>query len=235
MVCYSIIIGGTHKKENGQESAGYVMQNSCCGINRIGNFKGFIMKTFCLFIISIAVILSSCNNKTSSVKVDEDGNNSLQENLIKEGWVFDSPQGGDLGDEYGVKPIYGVHDNYFDITIGEGCSVAIKIMDVTSGKCIRYVYVPENETVTVTEIPQGQYFLKLAYGKDWMENDTDSITQGKFTKKAFFEKSTESYNFGKKNTGDFVNYSLKINVVDETTENNFTTVSISEDEFNKNY
>ena len=235
MVCYSIIIGGTHKKENGQESAGYVMQNSCCGINRIGNFKGFIMKTFCLFIISIAVILSSCNNKTSSVKVDEDGNNSLQENLIKEGWVFDSPQGGELGDEYGVKPIYGVHDNYFDITIGEGCSVAIKIMDVTSGKCIRYVYVPENETVTVTEIPQGQYFLKLAYGKDWVENDTDSITQGKFTKKAFFEKSTESYNFGKKNTGDFVNYSLKINVVDETTENNFTTVSISEDEFNKNY
>ena len=193
------------------------------------------MKIFYLFIVGIVVVLSSCNNRTSSVKVDEVGNNLLQENLIKEGWEFETPQGGELGDEYGVKPIYGVHDNYFDITIGEGCSVAIKIMDVTSGKCIRYVYVPENETVTVTEIPQGQYFLKLAYGKDWMENDTDSITQGKFTKKAFFEKSTESYNFGKKNTGDFVNYSLKINVVDETTENNFTTVSISEDEFNKNY
>ena len=193
------------------------------------------MKIFYLFVVGIFVVLASCNNKTRSVKVDEVGNNSLQENLIKEGWEFESPQGGELGDEYGVKPIYGVHDNYFDITIGEGCSVAIKIMDVTSGKCIRYVYVPENETVTVTEIPQGQYFLKLAYGKDWMEKDTDSITQGKFTKKAFFEKSTESYNFGKKNTGDFVNYSLKINVVDETTENNFTTVSISEDEFNKNY
>ena len=193
------------------------------------------MKIFYLFVVGIFVVLASCNNKTRSVKVDEVGNNSLQENLIKEGWEFETPQGGELGDEYGVKPIYGVHDNYFDITIGEGCSVAIKIMDVTSGKCIRYVYVPENETVTVTEIPQGQYFLKLAYGKDWMEKDTDSITQGKFTKKAFFEKSTESYNFGKKNTGDFVNYSLKINVVDETTENNFTTVSISEDEFNKNY
>ena len=210
------------------------MQNSCCGINRIGNFKGFIMKTFCLFIISIAVILSSCNNKTSSVKVDEDGNNSLQENLIKEGWVFDSPQGGDLGDEYGVKPIYGVHDNYFDITIGEGCSVAIKIMDVTSGKCIRYVYVPENVTVTVTEIPQGQYFLKLAYGKDWMIHNTDSVTFGKFTRRSFYEKSTNSYNFGEKNTGDFVNYSLKINVIDDTSENNFTTVSISEKEFEKN-
>ena len=169
------------------------------------------MKIFYLFVVGIFVVLASCNNKTRSVKVDEVGNNSLQENLIKEGWEFESPQGGELGDEYGVKPIYGVHDNYFDITIGEGCSVAIKIMDVTSGKCIRYVYVPENETVTVTEIPQGQYFLKLAYGKDWMIHNADSVTYGKFTKKAFFEKSTESYNFGKKNTGDFVNYSLKIN------------------------
>ena len=190
------------------------------------------MKIFYLFVVGIFVVLASCNNKTRSVKVDEVGNNSLQENLIKEGWEFESPQGGELGDEYGVKPIYGVHDNYFDITIGEGCSVAIKIMDVTSGKCIRYVYVPENETVTVTEIPQGQYFLKLAYGKDWMIHNADSVTYGKFTRRAFYEKSANSYNFGEKNTGDFVNYSLKINVVDETSENNFTTVPISEREFN---
>ena len=176
----------------------------------------------------------SCNNKTNSLKIDEQGNNTLQENLIKDGWVFESPQGGELGDEYGIKPIYGVHDNYFDITIGEGCCVAIKIMDVASGKCIRYVYVPENETVTVTEIPQGQYFLKLAYGKDWMIHNTDSIIDGKFTKKAFYEKSTNLYNFGEKNTGDFVTYSLKINVIDDTSDNNFTTVSISENEFNQN-
>ena len=42
----------------------------------------------------------------------------------------------------------------------------------------------------------------------------------------------KSDKFGEKNTGDFVNYSLKINVVDETSENNFTTVPISEREFN---
>lgn len=190
------------------------------------------MKIFYLFIVSIFVVLSSCNNKANLIKVNEEGNNSLQENLIKDGWEFESPIGGELGDEYGVKSIYGVHDNYFDITIGEGCCVAIKIMDVTSGKCIRYVYVPENETVTVTEIPQGQYYLKLAYGKDWMIHKTDSISFGKFTRRAFYEKSTNSYNFGEKNSGDFVNYSLKINVIDETSENNFTTVPISEHEFN---
>lgn len=192
------------------------------------------MKIFHLIIVGIIGVLSSCNNKASSVKVDEDGNNTLQENLINNGWEFETPKGGELGEEYGVRPIYGVHDNYFDITIGEGCSVAIKIMDVASGKCIRYVYVPENETVTVTEIPQGQYFLKLAYGKDWMIHNTDSIIDGKFTKKAFYEKSTNLYNFGEKNTGDFVTYSLKINVIDDTSDNNFTTVSISENEFNQN-
>ena len=192
------------------------------------------MKIFHFIIVGIIGGLSSCNNKANSVKTDEEGNNTLQENLIKEGWEFESPQGGELGDEYGVKSIYGVHDNYFDITIGEGCSVAIKIMDVASGKCIRYVYVPENVTVTVTEIPQGQYFLKLAYGKDWMIHNTDSVTFGKFTRRSFYEKSTNSYNFGEKNTGDFVNYSLKINVIDDTSENNFTTVSSSEKEFEKN-
>ena len=76
------------------------------------------MKIFYLFVVGIFVVLASCNNKTRSVKVDEVGNNSLQENLIKEGWEFESPKGGALGDDYGVKPIYRVHDNYFDITIG---------------------------------------------------------------------------------------------------------------------
>ena len=61
------------------------------------------MKIFHFIIVGIIVVLSSCNNKVNSVKIDEEGNNTLQENLIKEGWEFESPQGGELGDEYGVK------------------------------------------------------------------------------------------------------------------------------------
>lgn len=37
----------------------------------------------------------------------------------------------------------------------------------------KYVYVLENETVTVTKIPQGQYYLKLAYGKNRMLHNTE--------------------------------------------------------------
>ena len=99
---------------------------------------------------------------------------------------------------YGVTPVRGLQDNYFDITVGKGYSVAIKIMDAVTNHCIRYVYIPEEQTITINEIPQGQYYLKLAYGNDWMSYQTDSITIGKFSSEAFYERSIETYNFGYK-------------------------------------
>lgn len=45
-------------------------------------------------------------------------------------------------------------------------------MNKTTDECIRYVYVPENSTVNIQMIPQGEYYLKLAYGKDWMNMKT---------------------------------------------------------------
>lgn len=124
---------------------------------------------------------------------------SVQEELISQGWCIETPEGCELSEKYGVKPIYGIQDNYFDIHIGTGFSVAIKIMNASTGKCIRYVYVPEGETVTVGQILQGVYFLKLAYGRDWMEMQTDDGVIGKFTRGSFYEKSTSNYNFGEKN------------------------------------
>ena len=112
--------------------------------------------------------------------------------------------------------------------------MAIKIVDASSEKCIRYVYVPEGESITVSQIPQGRYYLKLAYGKDWMELSDGVTVKGKFTRSPFYEKSASSYDFGKKNSQSFVNYSLELNVINGDTENNFETVAISEEEFNQN-
>lgn len=88
----------------------------------------------------------------------------------------------------GIKPVYGLQDNYFDITIGQGFSVAVKIMSLNESKCIRYIFVPEGQTVTVNEIPQGKYYLKLAYGNDWMVKLRKSYFR-KFTKNAFMRKA----------------------------------------------
>lgn len=191
------------------------------------------MRLFYYALFAMMMITTSCRQ----VHQNQDKKatlNKTQQRLIDEGWTMKELQGGELGESYGVKPVYGIQDNYFDIIIGEGCCVVIKIVNASTEKCIRYVYIPENEEVTISEIPQGLYYLKLAYGKDWMELPTDSIVHGKFTKSTFYERSTKAYDFGRKNSQDFVNYRLEINVVDGEAENNFHTEQITEEEFEKN-
>ena len=56
---------------------------------------------------------------------------------------------------------------------------------------------------------------------------------GKFTRNAFYEKSREYYDFGKKNSMQEINYDLRINVREEVGMNNFETSPISEEEFLK--
>ena len=153
-----------------------------------------------------------------------------QQKLLDAGWTNETPNE-DMSEDYGVKPIYGIQDNYFDIVMGSGCNVAVKIMDLRTDKCIRYVYVAENTTTTVQEIPQGVYYLKLAYGYDWMEIKTENGKHGKFTRNISYERSQETFDFGAKNSRKEINYRLEINAVDSKLENNFLTSSINEDEF----
>lgn len=155
---------------------------------------------------------------------------AAQQKLLDAGWTVETPNE-DLTEEYGIKPVYGIQDNYFDITIGHGCNVAVKIVDLRTDKCIRYVYVAENSTTTVQEIPQGVYYLKLAYGYDWMEFDNGTGKIGKFTRNVSYEKSQDTFDFGVKNSRTEVNYRLEINVIDSKLENNFLTTTISEEEF----
>ena len=81
-------------------------------------------------------------------------------------------------------------------------------------------------------IPQGQYYLKLAYGKDWMEyNNGDGTITGKFTKNVSYDKSVDVFDFGKKNSSNIVSYVLQINVVNSQLQNNFGTIEITENAF----
>ncbi len=189
------------------------------------------MKKLATFIFS-ALVIVGCNNTPKNIQAAHE-NSEYQEKLMRDGWTYEELSSEELDEEYGVKPVYGIQDNYFDITMGDGYNVAVKIVDASTDKCIRYAVVAENSTTTVSQIPQGKYYLKLAYGRDWMELETDSITIGKFTRNAFYERSREVYDFGKKNSQQEVNYDLRINVSDEAGMNNFETTPISEAEFLK--
>lgn len=193
-------------------------------------------KFIILAVIVLGIIETGCSNSgTSIAKQDTPNFSEVQELLIEKGWYIpETAPNGELPKEYGVKSKYGQQDNYFDIEIGKGCDVVIKIMDEVTDKCIRYVFVPENTTVNIQMIPQGTYYLKLAYGKDWMEyNNGDGTIEGKFTSNVSYSKSVDVFDFGKKNSSSVISYVLQINVKDSYLQNNFGTVSISESEFMK--
>ena len=176
--------------------------------------------------------LTACHNKGDVRNSEKEKPTLAQQKLLDAGWTAAAPSE-DLTEEYGMEPVYGLQDNYFDITMGKGCNVAVKIMDLKTNKCIRYVYVAENTTTTVQEIPQGVYYLKLAYGYDWMERETENGKQGKFTRNVAYERSQDTFDFGVRNSGAEISYSLEINVADSKRENNFITVPIDEEEFMK--
>lgn len=197
------------------------------------------MKTYkillSLLVVFVSVTIGGCANNASNNQSGTITLSDSQNNLISEGWYIPKIKpSGELPKEYGVKSKFGQQDNYFDIEIGKGCDVAIKIMDVATDKCIRYVFVPENSSANIQMIPQGKYYLKLAYGKDWMEYDNgDGTLSAKFTSNVTYDRSTDIFDFGKKNSSNVVNYLLQINVVDSELQNSFGTVEISESEFMK--
>lgn len=197
------------------------------------------MKTYkillSLLVVFVSVTIGGCANNAFNNQSEAITLSDSQNNLISEGWYIPKIKpSGELPKEYGVKSKFGQQDNYFDIEIGKGCDVAIKIMDVATDKCIRYVFVPENSSANIQMIPQGKYYLKLAYGKDWMEYDNGNGTlNAKFTSNVTYDRSTDIFDFGKKNSSNVVNYLLQINVVDSELQNSFGTIEISESEFMK--
>ena len=164
----------------------------------------------------------------------EDGANEItayQQELQESGWTFEQPEDDDMPEKYGITPVRGILDNYFDIELGEGYDMAVKIVDMESGDVVRYVFVREGTTATITEIPAGKYYLKLAYGHGWMVYHEGDVLIGKFTDDIAYEKSDEIFDFGAKNSIDAVSYSLKINVRHDSRYENFATSEITEEDF----
>ena len=112
------------------------------------------LKIFIAFAIITLLSLTGCNGRRfQENNSDSIESNSLHVQLIGEGWYFPKtvPEG-ELPKEYGVKSKFGQQDNYFDIEIGNGCDVAVKIVDESTDQCIRYVLVPENSSANVQMI-----------------------------------------------------------------------------------
>lgn len=120
--------------------------------------------------------------------------NSLTEKPIKESAYKGnqlkngtSPYDGAFG-----KGIYNHnHNNWIEFENGNSYDAVVCLVNTNSGRTIRNEYIQAGSTFKMTNIPNGTYYIKAFYGKDWNPNKTMNNGQikGGFDTDFHFSKS----------------------------------------------
>jgi hypothetical protein len=132
--------------------------------------------------------------------------------------------------------MYGTVENYLNLIVGGGADVVIKLIDLQTDICSRYVLVNSNSSFRISNIPEGKYYLKIAYGKKWFSKISDGICIGKFTSNAIYEKDEETLDFRLSQETDgysIPSYEVSLDVVSSVIQNSLSSNEISEEEFNR--
>jgi hypothetical protein len=167
-------------------------------------------------------------------------------------WEKESSSTGDKPECENISPEYDYNlKNKLLINVGNNTDVVVKLMKY-SGDCIRIAYIKAGDNYSIQNIPEGYYYLKIAYGKDFRKYTKDGQCIVKFMRDASYEKGSEKldfYKIKKPNTieGDYEyenwevpSFELSLNI--EYTKNtkytsdsfhDFQSNKISESEFNK--
>ena len=214
------------------------------------------MKHTLLLILLLAILFnSSCNSNSSSNNYSTPDNGDLNETftekkeltpeeqyqqekqkLISDGWEESGIENGLMPSCYNFTPKYDKSiDNYLEINVGGGTDVAIKLMNLNSEKCVRYVFVNSGSSYQIRNVPQGEYYLKIAYGKEWLSKIESNQCIGKFIRNPLYEKGEDKMDFSIQNTYDGYNvpsFRLSLDVVSTNLMNSFSSHNISESDFN---
>jgi hypothetical protein len=130
-------------------------------------------------------------------------------------------------------------DNYLRINVGSHTNVVVKLMQrrPDGDVCIRMAFIRRNESTAMKNIPEGDYYLKIAYGSDWRQKVIDNQCVGKFMENAHYEIGKErlSYNIVHQIDRDQIpSYELTLDMITVKAKNKkFNVNTISEAEFNK--
>lgn len=218
------------------------------------------MKIFYINLLLISMVFISCrsNNADSTTQIPENGDltstfteqqatetsltpdqllDQERNRMIKEGWQENNLQNGLMPSCYNFSPKYNPStDNYLKINIGSGTDMVAKLMNASSGICVRYVFINRLSSYSIRNIPEGVYYLKLAYGKEWLSKVENSRCIGRFLRNPMYEKGTDLLDFNIIRNADgysIPSYEISLDVVSSTINNSFSTSNISEEEFNK--
>lgn len=127
-------------------------------------------------------------------------------------------------------------DNYLEIKVGSNTDVVVKLMNRKTDQCIRYVFVRSLDTYRVKNIPEGIYYLKIAYGRNWRQKEIDGKLVGKFVSNALYKIGSEDLDYNiiyHTNSYQIPSYQVSLDVMNVFTADIFETEAITEEEFNK--
>lgn len=160
----------------------------------------------------------------------------LKDSLKFAGWKEENFSNGQLPSCYNFKPSKSNIDNYLEINVGRGTDVAVKIMNSKTNNCIRYLFINRGTTYKAKNIPEGTYYLKIAYGMNWVSKLISGKCIGKFIKNPLYEKGQDILDFNlihDKDGYSIPSFRLSLDVIETDISNSFESENISELEFNK--
>jgi hypothetical protein len=143
---------------------------------------------------------------------------------------------GEMPKCYQVHSSYSNLNNSLEISVGNNTDVALKLIDIYTNKCIRFVYVESNKSYSALQIPESKYILKIAYGKKWIKSKKNGTCTGKFKYDALYEMGSDTLDFHVKKTQDGISipsFKLQLNVIKSKSSNSFNSKNITEEEFNQ--
>lgn len=161
------------------------------------------------------------------------------------GWDKKKYESGETPDCENIDPKFDYKiDNYLKVDVGSNTDVVIKLMKKNSfggdDICSRIIFIRAGETYYLKNVPEGVYYLKIAYGKDWRQKIIDNKCYGKFMRNAQYEigKNILDFNIIHKSNGVSIPYfELSLDIVvqkyDKNRKSTFSSKDINEEQFNK--
>ncbi|KAA1243559.1 SH3 domain-containing protein [Aquimarina sp. RZ0] len=112
-------------------------------------------------------------------------------------------------------------DNYLKIEVGKNTDVVVKLVKMAENtrdkdETIRIVYINSNQTQYIRNIPEGEYYCVIAYGKNWKETKISGKVKGVFTKNALYERGEDILDYHTVKTEDGINvpsFSLSLDLL----------------------
>lgn len=128
-------------------------------------------------------------------------------------------------------------ENFLKIVVGRNTNVIVKVHNTVNDECIRTVFINPGESYEIKYIPEGIYYLKIAFGNFWMEKKlADNKCEGKFQQEVYYKKGEKPLDFNTVKTENGIkipNFELKLEIYKLNKKNEYKSTQITEEEFFK--